>query len=91
MIYGQYDAKEGQKGEEVGFVPGGSSIHNCMYDTNVMPDEYLCFYSYHPFLFFFFLAVYLSDPFNCIIHLYYTPFMTFSSLSNALTFFAFAS
>ena len=41
MIYGQYDAKEGKKGEEVGFVPGGSSIHNCMYGTLVTPDNYL--------------------------------------------------
>jgi homogentisate 1,2-dioxygenase len=32
MIYGQYDAKEQKKGEQ-GFVPGGSSIHACMYVT----------------------------------------------------------
>ena len=51
MIYGQYDAKEGKKGEEVGFVPGGSSIHACMYDTLSTPDEHRCHYLYRLFLF----------------------------------------
>ena len=30
MVYGQYDAKEGTKGGH-SFVPGGSSLHSCMY------------------------------------------------------------
>jgi homogentisate 1,2-dioxygenase len=30
MIYGQYDSKEGAKGGQ-GFVPGGSSLHSCMW------------------------------------------------------------
>ena len=73
MIYGQYDAKEGKKGEEVGFVPGGSSIHACMYDTLSMPDEHRCHYLYR--FFFLFLAAYFCDPFEFITHLLITHYL----------------